>query len=157
MKTLFALLAALGLAFTVAAQTNPPAKAKGGTAAKDAKGKDAKAKEEERKIEGMEISRGDRGFIGIQIKDGAFRMTFYDQDKKPVPPDVARAALRWDAKYKVGQERMVLNPGGDANSLTNPRVVRPPYTFKLFITLIKDSAASGDNPAGESYVIDFRQ
>jgi hypothetical protein len=162
MKTLLAVLVALGFALTAMAQPYPSGKAspKAGAAAKDAKGKDAKGKgkqEEEPKIAGMEIARGDKGFIGLEVAEGAFKMTFYDKEKKPTPPDVARAALRWDAKYKVGQERLVLNPGGGPNSLNNPRVIRPPYNFKLFITLIKAGGADGDNATGESYVVDFRQ
>ena len=137
---------------------NPPAKpgASGGTKAaapaKDAKG--AKKKEEPAKIEGMEISRGEKGYLGLQIAGGAFQLSFYDKDKKPVPPDVARAAVRWDAKYKVGDERLILNREG--NVLTNPKAIRPPYVFKLFITLIQD-AAEGQAPVNETLVVDFRQ
>jgi hypothetical protein len=123
---------------------------------KDAK-KDAKKKEEPGKIEGVEISRGAKGFMGIRVVDGVFRLTFYDAKKKPRAPDVARAMLRWPVNYKGGDERTVLNPGGDANSLTSAKVVRPPLTFKLYITLL---AAEGSEEAGtgsETFVVDFRQ
>ena len=158
MKTFFALLVAVGLGLAAIAQPYPPAKAAPGKAApgKKAPGKDGKAEEEPAVIEGMEIPRAAGGFLGLQIVNGTFKMTFYDAEKKPVPADAARAVLRWDAKYKVGQERVILNPG-EPNTLSSPRAIRPPYTFKLFITLIKDAAAEGaENPVGESYVIDFR-
>src|SRR5436305_917595 len=47
------------------------------------------------KIEGMEIKRGS-GFMGIAVVGGNFKITFYDAKKKPVPvpPEIARAALR---------------------------------------------------------------
>jgi hypothetical protein len=35
------------------------------------------------------------------------------KEKKPKDPDVARAVLWWDAKYKVGKERIILNPFGE--------------------------------------------
>ena len=152
MKTFLVFLALLGLTLSMPAQQYPSGKAAPKAGAKDAK-KDGK---EEPKIEGMEIPRANKTYLGLQIVDGAFKMTFYDKDKKPTPPDVARAALRWDAKYKLGQERIILNPGGGPNSLANPKPVRPPYTFKLFITLLKDGA-DGDNPVGESFVVDFHQ
>ena len=160
MKTTLALLAVLGLMLSAAAQSAPSGKAapdsKAAPGKADSDGKAGK-KDEAPKIEGMEIARGNRGYLGLQIVNGAFKMSFYDAKKKPTAPDVARALLRWDAKYKVGQERLVLNPG-EPTALSNPKVIRPPYTFKLFITLIKDAANEGaESPAGETYVIDFRQ
>lgn len=151
MKTLLTVLAVFGLALSLAAQPAPKA-----GAGKAAPGKAAGKAEEKPKIDGQEVARAGGGFLGVQIANGTFKINFYDAEKKPTPPNVARAVLRWDAKYKVGQERLVLNPGGE-NSLSNPKSIRPPYTFKLFIVLIKDAAAeSSENPAGESYVIDFR-
>lgn len=154
MKFLLGLLTSIFVAVALVAQPAPPAKSGAG---KGAPAKGAKKEEPAPKIEGMEIARPGGGFLGVQIFNGAFKMNFYDSEKKPTPPDVARAVMRWDAKYKVGQERIVLNPG-EANALSNPRTIRPPYIFKLFIVLIKDAAAEGaESPAGESYVVDFRQ
>jgi outer membrane biosynthesis protein TonB len=137
--------------------TLPPAKTSAENAAQKkemAKKTDTKKKEEP-KIEGIVVSRGEKGFMGVEIVGGAFKITFYDKKKEKIAPDVARAALRWDAKYKLGQERIVLNPGADGKSLSNPKVIRPPYHFKLFITLVKETAEAED-PASETHVIDFR-
>lgn len=112
-------------------------------------------KKEEPKIEGIVVSRGERGFLGVEIVGGTFKITFYDTKKKKTAPDVARAALRWDPKYKVGSERLVLNPDGDGKSLSSPKAIRPPYNFKLYITLIKE-ATDAQEAAGETHVIDFR-
>lgn len=130
-----------------AQKTTPPAKAVP---------KAAKKEEPPPKIEGIEIPRGDRGFLGIQVMNGVFKLSFYDAKKKPTPPDVVRAVLRWDPKYKVGKERTVLNPGGGVNAMTSEKTVRPPYNFKLYITLLKE-ATEGDDPVGETHVIDFNQ
>lgn len=112
-------------------------------------------KKEEPKIEGVVVSRGERGFIGVEMVSGTFKITFYDTKKKKIAPDVVRAALRWDPKYKIGSERLVLNPDGDGKSLSSPKSIRPPYNFKLYITLIKE-ATDAQDAAGETHVIDFR-
>lgn len=135
----------------------PPAKAVDSTKQKktEAAKKAEPKKKEEPKIEGIVVSRGERGFMGVELKGGSFKITFYDTKKKPIAPDVVRAALRWDAKYKVGQERLVLNPTGDGKSLSNPKTIRGPYNFKLYITLIKEPTEKED-PTGEMHVIDFK-
>ena len=153
MKTLAALLCSLVLGMVALAQTTLPAKK--GPAEKAAVDKAGKKEEPPPKIEGMEIPRGS-GFLGLQIVNGVFKLSFYDAKKKPIPPDVARVVLRWDAKYKVGKERVVLAPGGGVNSMTAEKIVRPPYLFKLFMTLLKE-ASEGDDPVGETIVVDFRQ
>lgn len=132
------------------------AKAKAAADAKGATKAPGKPEEKPAKIDGMEIPRGAKGFLGIEVKDGMFKLSFYDAKKKPVAADMDRAALRWDAKYKVGEERLVLTPGGDGKSLTAGKTIRPPYNFKLFITLVRE-AKDGQEAANESYAIDFRQ
>lgn len=109
----------------------------------------------EPKVEGQEVVRGEKGFLGVALVEGNFRITFYDQKKKAMPADVHRALLRWDPKYKPGQERAVLNLTEDGRALTGPKVVRPPHLFKLFITLMGKSDEGADK-AVETYTIDFR-
>jgi hypothetical protein len=124
-------------------------------AADSAKKADGAKKEAPPTIDGVEVSRGALGFLGVQIVEGSFKIAFYDAKKKPIKADVTRALLRWNPKYKIGSERVVLNLSGDGKSLTSARDIRPPYLFKLFITLLKDGA-DGEDAAGETYVIDFR-
>jgi hypothetical protein len=127
-----------------------------GPTAPGGKAADKGKKEEPAKIEGVEIARGEgKGYLGVQIVNSTFKINFYDAKKKPVAPDVARAALRWDPKYKVGEERVILNPS--EKSLASPKNIRPPYNFKLFITLFKEPAEGADPVVSENYVIDFRQ
>jgi len=163
MKILPALLGWLALGVMGHAQSAAPGSsvkplsAAAKNAADKAPGKKAEppSAEEPATIEGMEVSRGERGFMGVQIVNGTFKIAFYDAKKKLIAPDVVRAALWWDPKYKVGRERVVLNLSGDGKSLSSPRAIRPPYNFKLFITLIKESTEAED-AAGETHVIDFR-
>jgi hypothetical protein len=157
MKTLIAFVVAALWVGTVAGQTTAGAPQAIAPAAGVA-GKAAPDKSEEEpppKIEGQEVARGEQGYMGVEIKDGRFVIHFYDAEKKPMTPDVARIALRWNPSYKIGIERVVLNPGAD-NTMTSERFIRPPYNFKLFIVLIKDSTEEVD-PVGETHVIDFRQ
>ena len=56
-------------------------------------------------------------------------------------------------KYKLGDERTVLNPNSDGTALTSGTFVRPPLVFKLYLALF----AEGSDDAVENYVIDFRQ
>jgi hypothetical protein len=144
MKTCALLVVAFGLLVGAVSAATP---------AKDAK-KDTKKKEEPAKIEGITIPRGDKGFLGIRLVDNNFRLTFYDAKKKPVAPDAVRAVLHWPVRYQSTDERTVLNPGGDANSLTSGKVVKPPHAFKLFITLMA-AGPDGSETAAENYTIDF--
>jgi hypothetical protein len=110
--------------------------------------------EKEPVIAGITIERkSTEGFLGIEITSNNFKLTFYDKDKKPVRADFGRALLRWDVTYKKAQERLILTAEGDGTYLTSPRVIRPPFNFQLFITLIAD----GKDDESETYVIRFRQ
>lgn len=147
MRVAALLLFSLGLTLNAAAANAPKGEPGGKGAAKE---------EEEPKIEGMEIARGAKGFLGLQILNGNFKLNFYDPEKEPVAPDVARALFRWDPKYRAREERVVLNPGGGPNSLTSERFIRPPYNFRLVMVLLKETAG-GDETATETIVINFRQ
>lgn len=122
------------------------------------KGVKPEKKKEPPKINGIAIGRRGGGFLGIEIVGGRFKLSFYDAKKKPAAPDVVRAALRWPVNYKIGDERAVLTPDGET-ALSSSKVVRPPYVFKLFITLIKsaDDTAASEEARNETYVVDFRQ
>ena len=109
------------------------------------------------KIEGMEIARGDAGFMGLQIVDGNFKLSFYDMKKKPLLPDITRAVLRWQPTYQKAEERVVLERSSDGKYLTSPRIIRPPHAFKLYMTLFKEPAPGTEAVAAENYVIDFAQ
>lgn len=153
------------LAFTasVTAQSTPPASGgmridldKPATPAQPAPKKDDRKKDDAKKkdeppakIEGIEIPRGD-GFMGIQLVNQTFKLSFYDAKKKPIAPDVTRANLRWNVRYQSLPERAVLNL--DDNALTSAKVVKPPYSFSLFITLVK---GDGDDAATENFTVEF--
>lgn len=104
------------------------------------------------KIEGLVIARPDGRFLGLTLAEGKFKLRFYGNDRKPAQPDVLRVVARWPNIHGPGQNRTVLTPAGEGNFLLGAQFVRPPHTFKLFLTLI---AAEGGEPT-ESYSVDFR-
>ena len=103
------------------------------------------------KIEGIAITRPNGSFLGLQLQDNHFVLTFYDKEKKKMAPDVAMAVARWPVKYQKGDERTALTPGADGTSLTSPLFVRPPHSFRLYLGLFK----AGSEDAVENYVVDF--
>lgn len=110
-------------------------------------------------IPGITIERKTgAGFLGLQVVDGNFKLTYYDEEKQPVTADHPRALLRWPARYKSGDDRAMLNRAGDGTYLTSPKFVRPPYSFRLFITLIAgEEGEAEDDVATETYAINFQQ
>ncbi len=109
-----------------------PAPAKQGEIAKP------EGEKPEATIPGVSAPRAKGGFIGVEVGDSGFKLSFYDKDKKPVDCDVARASVRWNPSYKHGEEHRVLNPSGDGKTLVST-TVRPPYNFLFFLTLIGEN------------------
>lgn len=106
-------------------------------AAPAAAGANASAEKEEPKIDGIAIARAQGGYIGVTIEGVRMRVTFYDEKKKKVAPDVARIMARWDPpRIASGFRTCVLLPDGP-HSLLSPDHFRPPYTYQVFMTLIK--------------------
>ena len=64
----------------------PPAKAGEKAAEKSADKKAEPEKKEEPKIKGVVVPRGERGFLGVEIVGGGFKISFYDTKKKPKEP-----------------------------------------------------------------------
>jgi hypothetical protein len=110
------------------------------------------AKEEEPKILGTVINRPNGTFLGLTLQDGKFKLTFYDKKKKPMAVDVTRALARWPNIHGPGDNRTVMNPS-ETTALLGSQFVRGPYTFKVYLTLLK---GEGEDAVTETYTIDFR-
>jgi hypothetical protein len=138
-----------------AAPAAPVKTAKPATPAKpEAKKPEVKKKEEPvGKVEGIVLTRPNGLNLGLTLTDGKFKLTFYDKKKKPTQVDVTRAVARWPNPHGPGDNRTVLNPDG-AHSLVGAQFVRGPYSFKLFLTLLKGEGDAAE--AVETYVVDFR-
>ena len=108
--------------------------------------------EEPATIPGIELPRKKGGFLGLTVEGPSLVLKFYDKDKKPAAPDVARASARWNPVNKTGEVRAVLNPGADAKFLVSPSVVQPPLVFKVYLTLL-----DAEGNAVESVVADLRK
>jgi len=134
------------------AQTPKPAEPAKEAKPADATKPEVKKEEPMGKVEGFVITRPNGLNLGLTLVEGKFKLTFYDKKKKPTKVDVTRGLARWSNVHGPGDNRMVLNPDG-ANSLVGVQFVRPPYIFKLYLTLVK-----GDGDAAEvveTYVVDY--
>lgn len=101
-------------------------------------------------VSGMAIARGD-GWLGLELKDNAFRLTFYNAKKKPVPADATSAVLRWSVHYQPNPERTELVPSGDPSVLASSYQVKAPHSFILHILLLFD----GKPDASEEFTVNF--
>ena len=163
--TLTGLLVGFGWAQLTTAQPTTPApsteakksaptadaKAKAGPTAPVKKDEKQKKAEEIGKIEGMTLARGP-GFIGVQIVNGVFKLTVYNAKKKPVAADFTRVVLRWNVPSQKLPERTQLLPGGGLGAFTSEKIVRPPHSFRLSITLFNGDA---DTAPSENFSLDF--
>lgn len=151
MKTLRLLLSLfVGAMFAAALEAQTPAGPKGKAAPKEQK---KKAEEEEGKIEGQVINRPNGKFLGLTLHEGKYKLTFYNEKKKPEKVDVTRATARWDNMHGPGFNRTVLNPAGDGTYLLGAQFVRGPHAFMLYLTLVKGEGETAD--ASETYAIRF--
>ena len=150
MKKIVALAVALMVWAGAGAQPAPANKAPAAATTTPAAG--AKKEEKMGKIEGVEIARG-TGFLGLQIANGVFKLTAYDEKKKPVAADFSKAALRWTPVGLKNPERALLVPSGGVGVFSADKIVKPPHQFRLFVTLIK---GDGDDAPVENMVVEFK-
>lgn len=111
--------------------------------------KDDKKPEPEPKIPGVTIARSNGTFLGLEVVNSNFKLSFYDKKKKPMAPDVTRAAARWPntRSAQVAWNRTVLNPGG-STFFIGQKPVLPPFAWNVYITLLQgdgDEAKAVDN------------
>jgi hypothetical protein len=105
------------------------------------------------KITGAEIARTNGTFLGLEVVDGVFKLSFYNKKKKPMPVDVTRATARWPNLRLPHENHSVLNPAGNALVGQNPVV--PPFAFNVFITLLQGEG--DDAKAVETYMVPFHE
>ena len=108
---------------------------------------------EERKYElpktGVNVARGD-GWFNFAAKGSRFIVTFYDVRKKPTAAEVQNGLVRYMYVAKR-PKRTVLNLREDGQALISPPTVRPPYVFRVYLSLFSRNEADG----GETYVFGY--
>ena len=102
-------------------------------------------------IEATTVARGP-GFIGVQIVNGVCKLTAYNAKKKPVAAYFTRVVLRSNVPSQKLPERTQLLPGGGLGAFTSEKIVRPPHSFRLSITLFNGDA---DTAPAETLSLDF--
>ena len=101
----------------------------------------------EPKSPGMTLNRANGTFLGLEVANGFFKLSFYDKKKKPMAPDVTRVAMRWPNQRARGDIHAVMNPSG--NSLVSTQRAETPVNYKIFLTLLAGEGA--DATAVESF------
>ena len=121
---------------------------------------DPKAKVDDKKkkademgvIKGVTVNRANGTYLGLEVVSGNWVLSFYDKKKKPTGMDVTRGTARWPNVRGPGDNRTVLNASG--TKLVGSKTVLPPYTFNVYITLLKGEG--DDATAVESFVVQYR-
>ncbi len=160
MKPIAAFLFLVFAASLAHAQGSPVAKPADSKAVpeKPADPKAAPAKKEVKKeaplpkIPGTVITRPNGTFLGLEVVEGNFKLTFYDKKHKPMAVDVTRGAARWPNPHARGDSRTVLNGSGTA--LVGAKPVQPPFTFNVYLTLLQGEGEEAK--VVESYTVEFR-
>ena len=155
MKSIALSVAVLFAASVMSAQTPSPVAKPADPAVTPAKPGDPKAapakKDDKKKevvytIPGTTIPRANGKFLGLQVLNTVYVLSFYDAKKKPMAPDVTRGLARWPNTRGRGDYRTTLNSNGKA--LVGAQPVTPPYNFNIFITLLQgegDAAKAVEN------------
>jgi hypothetical protein len=112
---------------------------------------DTPADAKEGTIDGTAIQRSQGGWLGVQIKNDCFQLTFYNEKKKPIPADKTSAVFRWVVHYQPNDERTELVATGEPSVLASAYPVKPPHSFKLHISLL----GGDDKDNVEAYTVDF--
>lgn len=130
--------------------------AAGASSQKVASGKSKSAAEKkiyELPNEGKNLPREKGGWLNVQTSGSQMVVKFFDEEKKPVAPDVPRAAVRLRYAAKSDINRTVLNREGEA--LVSPGNVRPPHNFLVTLTLLRGDDLSDYAEAAEVYNFKF--
>jgi len=98
----------------------------------------------------IQRSQGD-GWLGLEIKDNTFKITFYNAKKKPIPADASSVALRWTVHYQSNDERTELLPSDDPAVMASAYYVRAPHSFPLHVIVL----FAGKPDASEVYDLSF--
>jgi hypothetical protein len=97
---------------------------------------------------GVNQQRSTSGWLNVEATGRVMVLKFFDKEKKPIPPDVARgfAQFRYSSR---NPERAPLNREGD--TLATPAKLKPPHNFLVIITLFADESPE----ATETYTIKY--
>lgn len=96
--------------------------------------------ESEPKLEGVVVERTGGGYMTLSMEGPRAVLRFYNEKKKPVPPDVDRAFVKFRLSGRRPENRTLL-PSEDGMYLRHGRPLRPPFVFKAYISLVKESDA----------------
>ena len=106
-----------------------------------------KKKEYELPKTGKNIERQKGGWINIEGSGTRFVVKFFDEKKRPVPPDVERGFARFNYAGK-NDARAPLSREGE--TLVTPATIKPPHNFLIILSLF-----SGEAEPAEVYTVKY--
>ena len=101
---------------------------------------------------GVNLARDDGGWINVVVADNGFVLTFFNEQKMPVAPDVQHGLVRYAYAAK-SRDRTVLTRSADGKTLVSPGNVRPPWVFRVHLALF----AEGPDDLAETYAFSYKQ
>jgi hypothetical protein len=97
---------------------------------------------------GVNRERPQGGWINVGPQGTRLVVKFFDKEKKPMAPDVARGLVR--VKYSSkSPEQAVLTQAGD--TLATPATIRPPHNYLVILSLFVGDGSE----ASESYTFKY--
>ena len=106
-----------------------------------------KKKEYELPKTGKNIERQKGGWLNLEGSGTRFVVKFFDEKKKPVPPDVERGLARFNYAGK-NDTRAPLSRDGE--TLVTPATIKPPHNFLIILSLFP-----GEAEPAEVYTIKY--
>lgn len=97
---------------------------------------------------GVNQARPAGGWINVEAQGTRLTVRFFDMDKKPAAPDVARGLVRLKYASKNPAHTVLVR---EVNLLATPATIRPPHNYLVILSLF---AGDGDE-AAESYTFKY--
>lgn len=88
--------------------------------------------------EGVNLRRPKGGWLNVTLKNAQMLLSFFDNDKLAISPNIEKALVRVRYTNTAHVERTVLTREGDV--LKSPGSLRPPYYFAVTLTLFPKEA-----------------
>ena len=100
----------------------------------------AKAEEVADLEKGLWFERKDSGFFRLDIEKNKLRAHFFDEDKQPVKPDLARVIGHFTPRHVSARQTVLFRAVEGEDFLEAPRFIPPPFHFNLIVVLVFDES-----------------
>lgn len=101
---------------------------------------------------GVNLVRDDGGWINVVVAEHSFVISFFDDQKIPVAPDIHHGLVRYTYVARA-KDRTVLNRSADGMTLVSPGFVRAPLIFRVHLALFDE----GPDDLAETHAFSYSQ